>query len=61
MRTLWDWIERYGVPQALYVDSKTVFCTDREATLEEQPASKKPLTAIGVACRKTGHRDDLWD
>ena len=54
MRTLWGWIRRYGVPQALYVDSKTVFRTDREPTLEEQLKGEKPLTAFGHACRKLG-------
>ncbi len=54
MRTLWGWIRRYGVPQALYVDSKTVFRPDREATLEEQLQGEKPLTTFGLACRKLG-------
>ena len=54
MRTLWGWIRRYGVPQALYVDSKTVFRTDREPTPEEQLKGEKPLTAFGQACRKLG-------
>ena len=54
MRTLWGWIGRYGVPQALYVDSKTVFRTDREPTPEEQLKGEKPLTAFGQACRKLG-------
>ena len=54
MRTLWGWIGRYGVPQALYVDSKTVFRTDREPTREEQLKGEKPLTAFGQACRKLG-------
>ena len=54
MRTLWGWIRRYGVPQALYVDSKTVFRTDRDATLEEQLEGKERLTAFGLACQKLG-------
>ena len=54
MRTLWGWISRYGVPQALYVDSKTVFRTDREPTPEEQLKGEKPLTAFGQSCRKLG-------
>jgi transposase len=54
MRTLWGWIGRYGVPQALYVDYKTVFRTDREPTLEEQLKGEKPLTAFGQACHKLG-------
>ena len=54
MRTLWGWIRRYGVPQALYADSKTVFRTDRDPTPEEQLKGEKPLTAFGQACRKLG-------
>lgn len=54
MRTLWLWIERYGIPVSLYADRKNVFVTNREPTLEEQLAGKKPLTAFGKACLKLG-------
>ena len=54
MRTAWQWIEIYGVPQALYTDKKSVFITDREPTLEEQLANEKPLTTFGKACKKLG-------
>ena len=54
MRTLWSWIERYGVPKALYTDKKNVFVTDREPTIEEQLADLEPLTAFGKACHKLG-------
>jgi len=56
MRLLWGWIERYGVPAALYVDGKTVYVTDREATAEEQLAGEEPLTEFGKACQKLGIR-----
>ncbi len=52
MRTLWQWIERYGIPKALYTDKKNVFVTDREPTLEEQLAGEEPRTAFGKACAK---------
>lgn len=52
MRALWEWIERYGVPKALYTDRKNVFVTEREATIEEQLAGEKPRTAFGKACAK---------
>jgi hypothetical protein len=52
MRSLWRWVERYGIPQALYTDRKNVFVTDREPTLEEQLADEEPLTAFGKACKK---------
>lgn len=54
MEVLWGWIEKYGVPRALYVDRKTVYITDREPTVEEQLAGKEPLTQFGRACQKLG-------
>lgn len=54
MEVLWDWIEKYGVPLALYVDRKTVYITDRQPTLEEQLAGEEPLTQFGRACRELG-------
>ena len=54
MRLLWGWIERYGIPRALYTDKKSVFVTDREPTLEEQLAGEEPKTAFGKACAKLG-------
>jgi len=54
MRSLWGWIERYGVPLALYCDGKTVYVTGREPTVAEQLAGEPPLTAFGKACAKLG-------
>jgi len=54
MRLLWRWIERYGIPKALYTDKKNVFVTDREPTIEEQLAGEEPMTAFGKACKKLG-------
>jgi transposase len=54
MRLLWQWIERYGVPMALYTDRKNVFVTERVATVEEQLAGEEPRTAFGLACAKLG-------
>jgi transposase len=54
MRLLWQWVERYGVPRALYVDRKSVYVTQREPTLEEQLSGQEPLTAFGRACHKLG-------
>jgi transposase len=48
------WIERYGVPQALYTDRKNVYLPDRPPTLEEQLAGEEPMTAFGNACKKLG-------
>lgn len=54
MMQLWQWVENFGIPLALYTDKKTVFVTDREPTLEEQLAGITPKTAFGVACEKLG-------
>ena len=54
MQTLRSWIERYGVPKALYTDKKNVFVTDREPTIDEQLAGIEPMTAFGKACSKLG-------
>jgi transposase len=52
MVLLWRWVERYGIPKALYTDKKTVFVTGREPTIEEQLAGQEPTTAFGKACAK---------
>jgi len=52
MQLAQNWIERYGVPQALYVDRKSVYVTDREPTIEEQLADEEPKTALGKSLAK---------
>ncbi len=52
MILLWRWIEKYGVPLALYCDKKNVYLATREPTLEEQLAGIEPRTAFGQACQK---------
>lgn len=54
MRLLWEWIELYGIPKALYTDRKNVYVTDRPATEEEQLNGDTPLTALGKSCKKLG-------
>jgi transposase len=54
MRVLWRWVERYGIPRAIYLDRKSVYVAMREPTYEEQLAGIEPLTAFGVACQKLG-------
>jgi len=56
MRLLWGWIERYGIPEALYADRKNVYITEREPTLEEQLSGEEPMTVFGKACKKLGIR-----
>lgn len=52
MMLLRCWIERHGVPKALYTDRKNVYVTERPPTLEEQLAGEEPMTAFGKACEK---------
>lgn len=54
MRLLQRWIERYGVPKALYTDRKNVYIPERSPTFEEQLAGEEPMTAFGKACKKLG-------
>lgn len=54
MRVLWGWIERHGIPRALYTDWKNVYLTTRAPTVEEQLAGEVPKTAFGTACAKLG-------
>ena len=46
------WVEKYGVPHALYTDWKNVYL--REATAKEQLRGEAPLTQFGRMCRKLG-------
>ena len=48
------WIERYGVPRALYTDWKNVYV--RAATEAEKCEGKVPLTQFGRMCGKLGVR-----
>jgi hypothetical protein len=52
MKVLWAWVERHGIPRAIYVDWKNIYVTKREPTVEEQSAGELPLTQSGKACRK---------
>ena len=48
------WVERYGVPQALYTDWKNVYV--RPPTDEERATGAEPLTQFGRMCAKLGIR-----
>lgn len=45
-RLLWDWMERYGIPLALYVDLKTVYVSPKEGN----------FSYVEKACEKLGIR-----
>jgi len=51
---LWKWVEKYGIPRALYLDRKSLYLALRPPTPEEQLAGEEPLTAFGLACKKLG-------
>ena len=46
------WIERYGVPQALYVDWKNLY--KRGANSQERLRGEEPITQFGRMCEKLG-------
>jgi hypothetical protein len=46
------WIERYGVPLAVYVDWKNLY--KRAATVEEQLRGEEPVTQFGRMCARLG-------
>jgi len=50
--TLRAWIERYGVPLALYVDWKNLY--KRPATPKERLRGEEPVTQFGRMCAKLG-------
>lgn len=54
MLALLEWVNRYGIPRALYMDRKSVFYTDREPTLEEQLRGEIPLSQFGKVCQRLG-------
>ena len=53
-RLLWAWIERYGIPQAVYCDRKNAYVLDREPTIGEQLAGITPRSPFETACQKLG-------
>lgn len=54
LKVLYGWIERYGIPQSIYVDRGGVFYTDREPTIEEQLKGVEPKTRFGEVCKELG-------
>ncbi|MGH9328758.1 MAG: ISNCY family transposase, partial [Terriglobia bacterium] len=49
-QSLRAWIERYGVPKALYVDWKNLY--KRAATAGERMRGEEPITQFGRMCAK---------
>jgi transposase len=49
MEAFSGYVERYGLPRALYVDRDSIYRCDREATISENLAGKEPTTQFGRA------------
>lgn len=54
MKALEGWIRKYGIPQSLYTDRKTVFWSPKEPSLDEQLSGQIPLTQFGKVCQRLG-------
>jgi hypothetical protein len=54
MRVLWQWIDRYGIPQSLYTDKKNVYVVDEKTREKAADSGEEVLTQFGRACQKLG-------
>ena len=54
MQLLWQWIERYGIPRALYTDKKNVYVVDEKTRQRAADSGEEVLTQFGQACKKLG-------
>ncbi len=48
------WVSRRGLPGSLYVDQDSIYRCDREPTLSEQMAGKRPMTQFGRVMAELG-------
>lgn len=56
MTLLWKWIERYGIPMALYTDRKNVYVPDHKTAARAEMEGQEALTQFGRACKSLGIR-----
>jgi hypothetical protein len=54
MRLLKMWIEKYGVPTALYVDRKNVYVPDERVEEKARQEGREHYTQFGRACAALG-------
>jgi transposase len=54
MELLWQWIDRYGIPRALYTDKKNVYVVDEKTRARAAESGEEVLTHFGRACKKLG-------
>jgi len=52
MELLWQWIERYGIPRALYTDRKNVYVLDKATRARAADSGQEALTQFGRACKQ---------
>jgi len=54
MALLWQWIERYGIPQSLYTDKKNVYVIDEKTRARAADSGEEVWTHFGWACKQLG-------
>ena len=54
MLTMWEYIGRYGIPRAVYVDRDSIYKTNRQPTISEELKGERPLTQLGRALEELG-------
>lgn len=52
MGLLWQWIERYGIPRALYTDRKNVYVVDEKTREKAADSGLEVFTQFGRACKQ---------
>lgn len=54
MRLLWRWINKHGIPKAVYVDKKNIYVPDEKSRERAEDEGREALTQFGRACKKLG-------
>lgn len=52
--TFWRYVDRYGLPHAVYADKASIYRTTRDATVDETLANEPPATQFGRAMQELG-------
>lgn len=54
MLLLWAWVEKYGIPAAIYVDRKNVYIGEPKARAKAREQGEEHYTQFGRACARLG-------
>ena len=54
MKLLWSWIDKYGIPAALYTDRKNIYVPDEKTAVKAELSGQEALTQFGRACKSLG-------